>query len=71
MRVIEVFADVICPFTYVGLRQLVAERAARGPVDVSLHIRAWPLELVNGKALDAANVAEEVEALQVEVAPDL
>jgi predicted DsbA family dithiol-disulfide isomerase len=68
--VIEVFADVCCPFTHVGLRRLVQRReqlGRRGDVVV----RAWPLELVNGEAVAAETVAEEVEALRAQVAPDL
>ncbi|HUO48568.1 MAG TPA: DsbA family protein [Acidimicrobiales bacterium] len=67
----EVYADVVCPFTHVGLRRLVAERAARARDDVALVVRAWPLELVNGAPLDPAVVAEEVAALRASVAPDL
>ena len=70
-RVIDVFADVVCPFTHVGLRRLVAERTARGRGDVVLAVKAWPLELVNGRPLEASFVAEEVRALQVRVAADL
>jgi predicted DsbA family dithiol-disulfide isomerase len=69
--VIEVFADVVCPFTHVGSRRIVAERDARDRGDVVLRCRAWPLELVNGAPLDAALVAEEVVALRDSVAPDL
>jgi predicted DsbA family dithiol-disulfide isomerase len=67
---IEVFADVLCPFTHVGLRRLVKRR---GPdrVEPVLHVRAWPLEWVNGAPLAAELVAEEVEALREHVAPDL
>jgi predicted DsbA family dithiol-disulfide isomerase len=71
MTTIEVFADVCCPFTHVGLRRLVGERSRRGRDDVGLHIRAWPLELVNGAPLDPALVTEEVEELRRQVAPDL
>lgn len=71
MPVIEVFADVGCPFAYVGLRRLVARRAELGRDDVTLHVHAWPLELVNGVPLDPAFIAEEVEVLQDTVAPDL
>ncbi|HZP29066.1 MAG TPA: DsbA family protein [Acidimicrobiia bacterium] len=71
MQVIEVFADVACPFTHVGLRRLVARRAAAGRDTPVLVVRAWPLELVNGHALDPGFVAEEVEALREQVAPDL
>jgi predicted DsbA family dithiol-disulfide isomerase len=67
---IEVFADICCPFTHVGLRRLVQRRerlGRRGDVVV----RAWPLELVNGEPVAAATVAEEVDALRAQVAPDL
>ncbi|MFM8302952.1 MAG: DsbA family protein [Actinomycetota bacterium] len=71
MAVLEVFADIGCPFTHVGLHRLVARRAALGRTDLTLRVRAWPLELVNGSPLDAAFVAEEVEVLREAVAPDL
>ena len=70
-RVIEVFADVACPFTHVGLRRLVEHRAALGRTDVSLRIRAWPLELVNGAPLDPHFIAEEVDDIRSQVAPGL
>ena len=69
-RTIEVFADVRCPFTHVGLRRLVERRAALG-ADVVLRIRAWPLELVNDAPLDPEMIAEEVAVLRAQVAPDL
>ena len=71
LRVVEVFADVLCPFTYVGLRRLAVERDRRRRRDVVLRCRAWPLELVNGRPLDPAEVAEEVAALRRSVAPGL
>ena len=67
---IEVFADVVCPFTHVGLQRLVAHRREIGANDV-IRVRAWPLELVNGKPLAAALVAEEVAELRAQVTPDL
>ncbi len=70
MSVIEVFADVRCPFTHVGLRRLVERREELG-ADVLLRIRAWPLELVNDAPLDPGLVAKEIEALQTQVAGDL
>ena len=70
MTSIEVFADVVCPFTHVGLRRLVSRRTDLG-VDRPLHVRAWPLEIVNGEPLGAAKVAEEIAALRAEVAPDM
>jgi predicted DsbA family dithiol-disulfide isomerase len=68
---IEVFADVRCPFTHVGLRRLVARRAALGRTDVGLRLRAWPLELVNDAPLDPTMIGEEIDALRAQVAPDL
>jgi predicted DsbA family dithiol-disulfide isomerase len=70
MTTIEVFADVWCPFTHVGLRRLVERREARGST-VRLRVRAWPLELVNGHPLDAAFIGEEIADLRAQVAPDL
>lgn len=71
MPVLEVFADIGCPFTHVGLRRLAARRAELGRDDVVLRVHAWPLELVNGAPLDPAYIAEEVEVLRGTVAPDL
>jgi predicted DsbA family dithiol-disulfide isomerase len=70
-RVVEVFADVGCPFTHVGLRRFVERRAELGRDDVLLWVRAWPLELVNGKPLDPRFIAEEVDEIRSQVAPDL
>ena len=69
--VIEVYADVGCPFTHVGLRRFVARRAEAGRTDVSLWVRSWPLELVNGKPLDPHFIAEEVDEIRDQVAPEL
>ena len=70
MAVLEVFADIRCPFTHVGLRRLLERRLAGG-ADFTLRVRAWPLELVNGAPLDVNLVDEEVRALRQQVAPDL
>jgi hypothetical protein len=48
VRVVEVFADVSCPFAHVGLRRLVEQRDKLARDDIVLRVRAWPLELVNG-----------------------
>jgi 2-hydroxychromene-2-carboxylate isomerase len=69
--VIEVFADVTCPFTHVGLRRFVAARNAAGRADVKLWVRAWPLEIVNGAPLDAQFISEEVDDIRAQVAPSL
>ena len=71
MPMIEVFADVRCPFTHVGLRRLVGQRATLGRDDVVVRVRAWPLELVNDAPLDGRLIAEEVDELRAQVAPDL
>ena len=71
MQIIEVFADVRCPFTHVGLRRLVERRAVLGRDDVHLRVRAWPLELVNDAPLDAEFIAEEVDEIREQVATDL
>lgn len=67
---IEVFADVLCPFTHLGLLRLVEHRSALGRDDVRLHVRAWPLEVVNGVPLDAEFVAEEIDEIRRQVAPE-
>jgi predicted DsbA family dithiol-disulfide isomerase len=71
VSIIEVFADAGCPFAHVGLRRLVEYRARAGRHDVVLRVRAWPLELVNGHPLDPAFIAEEVDEIRTQVAPDL
>jgi len=68
---VEVFADVACPFTHVGLRRLVAARRERGLVRPVFRVRAWPLEWVNGVALQGADLVPKVVALRAAVAPGL
>lgn len=70
MRMIDVFADVVCPFAHVGLRRFVTVRAERNLVEPVLRVRAWPLEIVNDKSHDGASVAPKIAALRAEVAPD-
>jgi len=69
--VIEVFADVWCPFAHVGLRAVEEQRLRSGRSDVAIWVRAWPLELVNGAPLDPAVTKEHAEDLRDQVAPDL
>jgi predicted DsbA family dithiol-disulfide isomerase len=68
---IDVFADVWCPFTYVGLRAVDARRARLDRPDVSLHLRAWPLELVNGRRQNPLAIAAHIRELREQVAPTL
>jgi 2-hydroxychromene-2-carboxylate isomerase len=70
MTEVEVFADIRCPFTHVGLRRLVEWRARSG-AEFALRVRAWPLELVNAEPLASTLIVEEAEALRRQVAPDL
>jgi predicted DsbA family dithiol-disulfide isomerase len=68
---IEVFGDIWCPFTHVGLRSVEAQRELAGRPDVTIRVRAWPLELVNGTPLDPAATKEHADELRQQVAPDL
>jgi len=49
----------------------VIERRDAVAADVVLHVRTWPLELVNGAPMDAAFIGEEVVDIREQVAPDL
>lgn len=71
MRTVEVFADILCPFTHVGLHTLIDRRTERGLTEPRLRIRAWPLELVNEAPLDRHHIAAEITALRDSVRPDL
>ena len=71
MRTVEVFADVLCPFTHAGLHTLIDRRTALGHSEPRLRIRAWPLELINGKPLDPHHIGAEITALRDSVRPDL
>ena len=70
-EILEVFADVACPFTHVGLRRIVARRDELGVDEPLLRVRAWPLELVNGQPLDGSALVPKIAALRRHVAPDL
>ncbi|MCB1285150.1 MAG: DsbA family protein [Microthrixaceae bacterium] len=71
MTTIEVFADVGCPFAHISLHRFVARRAEMGRSDVRLHVRAWPLELVNATPMDPEFIAEEIDEIRPQVAQDL
>ena len=70
MSRIEVFADVVCPFTHVGLRRLSEARRARD-MSLPMRVRAWPLEWINGAPLEPDLAAKEIAALRAQVAPEL
>lgn len=69
MTTIEVFADITCPFTHVGLKQVVRHIAdIDRPVDVV--VRAWPLEWVNGTPLAIDPVLIKAAALTEQLGVD-
>jgi predicted DsbA family dithiol-disulfide isomerase len=70
MSTLEVYADLWCPFAYVGLSAAFAARRSRA-VEDPIWIRAWPLELVNGVGLDPATTQAHVDELREQVAPEL
>lgn len=70
MTVVEVFADVWCPFAHVGIARWVQRREELGRPDVRLRVRAWPLELVNGEPVSARHVRDEVRDLRAQVDVD-
>jgi len=69
MTTVEVFADITCPFTHVGLKRVIDHVGAMTtPADVI--VRAWPLEWVNGAPLDVAAVAVKAAALSEQLGVD-
>lgn len=71
MSEIAVFADVSCPFAYVGLSRILAYREGLGPDASVLRVRSWPLEIVNGSPLTGQSLIPKVAALRRDVAPKL
>ena len=67
---IEIYADLWCPFAHVGLRAAAQIRDELSP-DTALVIHAWPLELINGTPLDTDKTTANIEALRSSVAPEL
>ncbi|MCL4422412.1 MAG: DsbA family protein [Actinobacteria bacterium] len=67
---VEVFADIWCPFAYVGISRFFSARHESGS-SVTLKVRAWPLELVNGSPPDPVRLFREIDDLRRQVAPDL
>ncbi len=65
------YADIWCPFAYVGLRLIRERIEERRRNDVVLRIRAWPLELVNGRPQDPAVSAAHVQELREQLPTEL
>lgn len=70
-RLVDVYADVSCPFAHFSLRRFVERRRQAGAEHVQLWVHAWPLELANGEPLAAGKVADEIADLRAQVAGDL
>lgn len=68
---IEVWADIWCPFAHVGLRTVARRREQLGLHDVTMHVKAWPLELVNGRPLALSTTVDHMEALRRQVSAEL
>jgi predicted DsbA family dithiol-disulfide isomerase len=69
--VIEVYADIWCPFAHVGLRRVFQRRKELAREDMTVRVRAWPLELVNDAPLDVATTAIHIAELREQVVPHL
>lgn len=70
-RLVDVYADVSCPFAHFSLRRFTERRHQAGAEQVRLRVHAWPLELVNGEPLAAGKVGDEIADLRAQVAGDL
>jgi 2-hydroxychromene-2-carboxylate isomerase len=70
-QAIEVFADIWCPFTHFGLKTVSAHLAGKGRPDVPIWVRSWPLEWVNGRAMDPKAAVEHARELREQVSPQL
>jgi predicted DsbA family dithiol-disulfide isomerase len=68
--VIEVFADIWCPFAYVGLQIVRVERDRLAP-GAEVRTRAWPLELVNGAPMNVDKTANHIHELRAQLGINL
>ncbi len=64
----EIFADVWCPFAYVGIRKVFEYRDKLGRGDVPIIVRSWPLEWVNDAPMTQAKALGNCDALRRQVA---
>lgn len=71
VQVIEVFADIWCPFTHVGLKLVAGQLRERGREDVGIRVRSWPLEWVNGRPMDPNATLDHINELRGHVASEL
>jgi hypothetical protein len=70
-HVIEVFADIWCPFTHVGLKVVAEQLGGRKRQDPGIWVRSWPLEWVNGRPMDPKVALDHAIELRDQVSSDL
>jgi 2-hydroxychromene-2-carboxylate isomerase len=71
IQAIEVFADIWCPFTHVGLKLVAEHLRERNRPDVKIRVRSWPLEWVNGRPMDPNATLDHINELRDQVSTDL
>ncbi len=69
MTTVEVFADITCPFTHVGLKRVI-HHVSEMATPAEVIVRAWPLEWVNGAPLDVDAVVVKAGALTEQLGVD-
>ena len=62
MQIVEVYADITCPFAHVGLKRVV-QHVDEMSEPAEVVVRAWPLEWVNGSPLAFDAVLVKARAL--------
>jgi predicted DsbA family dithiol-disulfide isomerase len=71
VQVIEVFADIWCPFTHIGLKLVAGQLRKRGRQDVTIWVRSWPLEWVNGQPMDPSATLDHINEIRVQVSTEV
>jgi predicted DsbA family dithiol-disulfide isomerase len=69
MKHVEVYADITCPFTHVGLKR-VMQHVGEMSEPAEVIVRSWPLEWVNGTPLDIDAVLVKARALSEQLGVD-
>jgi len=69
MQTVEVYADITCPFTHVGLKRVV-QHVSEMSEPAEVIVRAWPLEWVNGSPLAVDAVLVKAAALTDQLGVD-
>jgi len=69
MQTVEVYADITCPFTHVGLKRVV-QHVSEMSEPAEVIVRAWPLEWVNDAPLTVDAVLVKAAALTDQLVVD-